>query len=125
MAKPLEGIDASLKGAAKVIDAEYRLPYLAHAPMEPLNCTMQAEVADNKATAVKVWVGSQFQTIDQAAIARTLGLAPEKVTLNTMMLAAASAGARCRPRTIWSRPPTCCALDRQRPHRAAQGDVEP
>lgn len=85
VAKPLEGIDASLKGAAKVIDAEYRLPYLAHAPMEPLNCTMQAEVAGNKATAVKVWVGSQFQTIDQAAIARTLGLAPEKVTLNTMM----------------------------------------
>lgn len=87
VAKPLEGgnIESALSGAAKVIDAEYRVPYLAHAPMEPLNCTMHAEVAGNKATAVKVWVGSQFQTIDQGAIARTLGLTPDKVTLNTMM----------------------------------------
>lgn len=87
VAKPLEGgnIDTALSGAAKVIDAEYRVPYLAHAPMEPLNCTMQPEVAGNKVTSVKVWVGSQFQTIDQGAIARTLQLTPEKVTLNTMM----------------------------------------
>jgi isoquinoline 1-oxidoreductase beta subunit len=87
VARALEGgnIDTALSGAAKVIEAEYRVPYLAHAPMEPLNCTMQAEIAANKATAVKVWVGSQFQTIDQAAIARTLGLTPDKVTLNTMM----------------------------------------
>lgn len=87
VAKPLEGgnIDTALSGAAKVIDAEYRVPYLAHAPMEPLNCTMQPEVAGNKVTSVKVWVGSQFQTIDQGAMARTLQLTPEKVTLNTMM----------------------------------------
>lgn len=87
VAKPLEGgsIDSALSGAAKVIEAEYRVPYLAHAPMEPLNCTMQPEVTANKVTAVKVWVGSQFQTIDQAAIARTLQVAPEKVALNTMM----------------------------------------
>ncbi|MCA3188129.1 MAG: xanthine dehydrogenase family protein molybdopterin-binding subunit [Cupriavidus sp.] len=87
VARPLEGgnIDTALSGAAKVIDAEYRVPYLAHAPMEPLNCTMQPEVAGNKVTSVKVWVGSQFQTIDQGAIARTLQLTPEKVTLNTMM----------------------------------------
>nr|WP_315592502.1 xanthine dehydrogenase family protein molybdopterin-binding subunit [uncultured Cupriavidus sp.] len=87
VAKALEGgnIDTALSGAAKVIDAEYRVPYLAHAPMEPLNCTMQPEVAGNKVTAVKVWVGSQFQTVDQGAIARTLQLAPEKVALNTMM----------------------------------------
>ncbi|WP_019448666.1 xanthine dehydrogenase family protein molybdopterin-binding subunit [Cupriavidus sp. BIS7] len=88
VARPLDGggnIDTALSGAAKVIEAEYRVPYLAHAPMEPLNCTMQAEIAGNKPTALKVWVGSQFQTIDQAAMARTLGLTPDKVTLNTMM----------------------------------------
>jgi isoquinoline 1-oxidoreductase beta subunit len=85
VARAADGIDGAMAGAAKVIEAEYRVPYLAHAPMEPLNCTMQPEVSGNKVTAVKVWVGSQFQTIDQGAIARTLQLSPEKVTLNTMM----------------------------------------
>ena len=75
----------AMASAARTIDAEYRFPYLAHAPMEPLNCTLQAEIAGGKAQAVTVWVGSQFQTIDQAAVARVLELAPDKVTLNTMM----------------------------------------
>lgn len=87
VALPFENgaMQQALSGAARVIDAEYRLPYLAHAPMEPLNCTMQAEISGNRATSVKVWVGSQFQTVDQEAIARTLSLPVEKVTLNTMM----------------------------------------
>lgn len=75
----------AMGSAARTIEAEYRFPYLAHAPMEPLNCTLQAEVAGKKATALKVWVGSQFQTVDQAAVARVFGLAPAGVTLNTMM----------------------------------------
>ncbi|WP_029044248.1 xanthine dehydrogenase family protein molybdopterin-binding subunit [Cupriavidus sp. WS] len=75
----------ALAGAARTIDAYYEFPYLAHAPMEPLNCTMQAELSGKTVRSVKVWVGSQFQTVDQAAIARTLGLKPEQVTLSTMM----------------------------------------
>lgn len=71
---------SKLAGAAKKITAVYEFPYLAHAPMEPLNC-----VVDLKADACTVWAGSQFQTIDQGAIARTAGLKPEQVTLNTMM----------------------------------------
>jgi isoquinoline 1-oxidoreductase beta subunit len=78
-------IAAAVNGAAHKIEAEYRFPYLAHAPMEPLNCTLQPEVVGGKVQAVKVWVGSQFQTVDQAAIGRVLGLGPDKVTLNTMM----------------------------------------
>ncbi|MFS8978743.1 xanthine dehydrogenase family protein molybdopterin-binding subunit [Cupriavidus necator] len=78
-------IGAAINGAARKIEADYRFPYLAHAPMEPLNCTLQPEVAGGKVQSVKVWVGSQFQTVDQAAIARTLGLAPDKVVLSTMM----------------------------------------
>jgi len=71
---------AKLAGAPKKISAVYEFPYLAHAPMEPLNC-----VVDLKADSCTVWAGSQFQTIDQGAIAKTAGLKPEQVTLNTMM----------------------------------------
>ncbi|MES2264459.1 MAG: xanthine dehydrogenase family protein molybdopterin-binding subunit [Pseudomonadota bacterium] len=71
---------AKLAGAAKKITAVYEFPYLAHAPMEPLNC-----VIDLKGDTCTVWAGSQFQTLDQMAIARTAGLKPEQVTLNTMM----------------------------------------
>jgi len=71
---------SKLAGAAKKISAVYEFPYLAHAPMEPINCTV-----DLKDDACTLWVGSQFQTIDQAAAAATAGLKPGQVTLNTMM----------------------------------------
>jgi len=75
-----KGDTSKLAGAAKKISAVYEFPYLAHAPMEPLNC-----VVDLKADSCTVWAGSQFQTVDQAAAARTAGLKPEQVTFNTMM----------------------------------------
>ncbi|HEU4457553.1 MAG TPA: xanthine dehydrogenase family protein molybdopterin-binding subunit [Methylibium sp.] len=75
----LRGDVAALSGAAKKISADYEFPFLAHAPMEPLNATF--EVKKDRAT---VWAGSQFQTIDQLAVAETLGLKPEQVTLNTL-----------------------------------------
>jgi isoquinoline 1-oxidoreductase subunit beta len=74
-AKAIEGI-----AAANRIVAEYEFPYLAHAPMEPLNTTIRFD--GNRAEA---WVGSQFQTIDQMAIAEMLGLEPEQVTFHTEM----------------------------------------
>ncbi len=75
----LAGDVSALGGAAKKIVAEYRFPYLAHAPMEPLNATFAL-----KGERATVWAGTQFQTIDQQAIAQTLGLKPEQVTLNTL-----------------------------------------
>ncbi|HEX8785288.1 MAG TPA: molybdopterin cofactor-binding domain-containing protein, partial [Telluria sp.] len=66
--------------ATRTIAAVYEFPYLAHAPMEPINCTV--DLRDDHCT---LWVGSQFQTGDQAAAAATAGLKPEQVTLNTMM----------------------------------------
>ena len=48
--------------------------------MEPLNCTV-----DYRGDGCTVWVGSQFQTLHQAAVAAVLGLKPEQVTFNTMM----------------------------------------
>ncbi len=74
--------DASkaLDGAAKVIDIEYRFPFLAHAPMEPLNATMQL----NEDGTAQIWAGSQFQTVEQATAAAILGLKPEQVAIDTL-----------------------------------------
>ena len=66
--------------AARRIVAEYEFPYLAHTPMEPLNTTVRFD-----GDRAEVWAGSQFQTIDQAAIAEVLGLKPEQVTFHTEM----------------------------------------
>ena len=73
--------DAALAGAARRIDAQYELPYLAHAPMEPLNATVR--IAPD---ACEIWTGTQSQTADQKAAAEILGLAPEKVAIHTMFL---------------------------------------
>jgi isoquinoline 1-oxidoreductase beta subunit len=82
----------ALDGAAKTIDIEYRFPFLAHAPMEPLNATMQ--IKDDGSA--EIWAGSQFQTIEQATAAAILGLKPEQVSINTLW-AGGSFGRRATP----------------------------
>lgn len=67
--------------ASKNLEVDYELPYLAHAPMEPLNC-----VVDLRADSCEIWAGSQFQTVDQGAAAATVGLPVEKVKLHTTFL---------------------------------------
>lgn len=71
-------VAAGLKKAANVIDAEYSFPYLAHAPMEPLNCTVKIGTDQ-----CEVWVGTQSPLLHQAEIAAFLGLKPEQVLLHT------------------------------------------
>jgi isoquinoline 1-oxidoreductase beta subunit len=66
--------------AANRIEAEFEFPYLAHAPMEPLNTTVRFD-----GDRAEAWAGSQFQTFDQMAIAQILGLKPEQVTFHTEM----------------------------------------
>jgi isoquinoline 1-oxidoreductase beta subunit len=71
--------------------AEYQFPYLAHSPMEPLNTTVRFD-----GDRAEVWAGSQFQTVDQAAIAEVLGLQPAQVTFHTEM-AGGGFGRRATP----------------------------
>jgi isoquinoline 1-oxidoreductase beta subunit len=73
--------EAALKNSAKVITAEYDVPYLAHAMMEPLNC-----VVDLRADSCELWTGTQFETVDRLNAAKTAGLPPEKVKINTTLL---------------------------------------
>jgi isoquinoline 1-oxidoreductase beta subunit len=60
------------------IVADFSFPYLAHTPMEPLNTTIRFD-----GDRAEAWVPSQFQTMDQIAIAEVLGLKPEQVTFHT------------------------------------------
>jgi len=64
--------------AADRIVADFSFPYLAHTPMEPLNTTIRFD-----GDRAEAWVPSQFQTMDQIAIAEVLGLKPEQVTFHT------------------------------------------
>ena len=59
--------------------AEFDFPYLAHAPMEPLNATVRVD-----GDRAEAWVPSQLPTIDQAAIAEALGIKPEQVAFHTL-----------------------------------------
>jgi isoquinoline 1-oxidoreductase beta subunit len=72
---------AALAGAAKKIDAVYEAPFLAHATMEPQNCT-----ADVRADRCDVWAPTQFQTMAQGAAAKICGLKPEAVFIHTTFL---------------------------------------
>lgn len=85
--------DKALGNAARVIEAEFVFPYLAHAAMEPLNCVMRLD-----ANGCEVWNGEQFQTVDQATLAAILGLKPEQVKLN-MLYAGGSFGRRANPQS--------------------------
>ena len=71
--------DGALAKADKVVEATYIFPYLAHAPMEPMNCVLQFK--DGKAT---LWTGSQLQTVDQGVTAAIFGIKPEDVVINTL-----------------------------------------
>ena len=63
------------------VDAVYQVPFLAHAPMEPLNFTVHVTPG-----ACEMWGGSQVQATAQAAAAKTLGIPQEKVTFHNFML---------------------------------------
>ena len=73
--------EAALATAARRVSAQYDMPYLAHAPMEPLNCLV-ALGPDR----CEIWTGTQFQTVDQANAARAAGLKPEQVAIHTLFL---------------------------------------
>jgi len=73
--------DEALEKAPKKLEAEYEVPYLAHACMEPLNCTV-----DFRGDRAEIWTGTQMQTGDRNAAARILGLEPEQVKLRTTYL---------------------------------------
>lgn len=81
------------KKAHKSVSAEYELPYLAHAAMEPLNV-----VVDLKPDHCTIWTGTQMQTMDAMMAAKTAGLKPEQVEIHTTFLGGGF-GRRANPRS--------------------------
>jgi isoquinoline 1-oxidoreductase subunit beta len=73
--------ETALASAVKTLEAVYEVPYLAHAPMEPLNA-----VAHVKADSCEVWTGTQYQSMDQRVAAALTGLRPEQVRIHTTLL---------------------------------------
>ncbi|MFN3210364.1 MAG: molybdopterin cofactor-binding domain-containing protein [Roseovarius sp.] len=77
-AEPTGDAAAMLAQADKVIEAEYMFPYLAHAPMEPLDMTVLYD-----GNSVQFWGGSQIQTLDHGMAAKVLGLEMGQVRIHT------------------------------------------
>ena len=74
-------VDAGFKGAARTIEATYQAPYLAHACMEPMNCTAQV-----RGDACEIWAPTQNPQGIERAAAKLTGLPVEAITVHVTYL---------------------------------------
>ena len=74
-------VERAMASAATTVEAVYQVPFLAHATMEPMNCTVEL-----RKDSCEVWVGTQVLSRAQAAAAQTAGLPLEKVTVHNHLL---------------------------------------
>ncbi|MFN2563584.1 MAG: molybdopterin cofactor-binding domain-containing protein, partial [Gemmatimonadaceae bacterium] len=81
VAKRVGDVEAAMAGANRTVRATYEAPYLAHATMEPMNCTAWAQRGR-----CEIWVPTQNPQGTQAAAARLTGLSPEAVTVHVTYL---------------------------------------
>jgi CO/xanthine dehydrogenase Mo-binding subunit len=72
---------AVVAGAARKVQAVYEQPFLAHATMEPMNCTVQMTP-----DGCDIWVGTQVPGLTQAAVAKLTGLEPAQVRIRNHLL---------------------------------------
>lgn len=75
---------AAFASSAKTLEAEYRVPFLAHAPMEPINCT--ASFKDGKC---EIWTSTQVPLMARSAAAGAIGLDADDVIVHHPMLGGA------------------------------------
>ncbi len=73
--------NVGMVGVAKAIESQYEAPYLAHACMEPMNCTAWV-----KRDGVEIWAGTQSQGPSQGILGQVASVDPGKVKVNTMFL---------------------------------------
>lgn len=76
--------EAAIEKAKTKLSAIYQSPFLSHAPLEPLNCTLHI-----RADGAELWVGTQVPVRAQKAVADAIGLAPEKVVVHNQLMGGA------------------------------------
>ena len=81
VAQNIGDVDKAMAAAATRIEANYQVPFLAHATMEPMNCTVHV-----RSDGCEIWVGSQALARAQASAAKLLGIPPEKVIVHNHLL---------------------------------------
>lgn len=84
LANEVGDIEQALRNAAKKVEAEYELPFLAHAALEPMSC-----VAQVRADAVELWVGTQVPVRAQQAAAQAANRPPEQVVIHNQWIGGA------------------------------------
>jgi isoquinoline 1-oxidoreductase beta subunit len=81
VAQNLGDVDGAIASAATKVEATYQVPFLAHATMEPMNCTVHVRKGG-----CEVWVGNQVLGRAQAAAAKTAGLPLDKVVVHNHLI---------------------------------------
>jgi isoquinoline 1-oxidoreductase subunit beta len=81
VAQNIGDVDKAMAGAVTKVEATYQLPFLAHATMEPMNCTVHLRKDD-----CEIWVGSQAVARVQAAAAKTASLPLDKVVVHNHLI---------------------------------------
>ncbi|MEK1890019.1 MAG: xanthine dehydrogenase family protein molybdopterin-binding subunit [Phyllobacterium sp.] len=81
VAQNIGDVDKAMAGAAMKVEATYQIPFLAHAPMEPMNCTVHWQKDQ-----CEIWIGTQAIARVQAMAAQAAGLPAEKVIVHNHLL---------------------------------------
>ncbi len=81
VAQSVGDADKALASAATRVEATYQVPFLAHATMEPMNCTVHVRKDE-----CEIWIGSQAMARVQATAAKAAGLPPEKVIVHNHLI---------------------------------------
>ncbi|WP_082583146.1 xanthine dehydrogenase family protein molybdopterin-binding subunit [Mesorhizobium sp. Root695] len=84
MARKEGDVEGRLKAASKTVEATYQLPFLAHAPMEPINCVVHV-----RADECEIWVGTQVPTQAQAGAAQVTGFPLNKIIVHNHLIGGA------------------------------------
>jgi isoquinoline 1-oxidoreductase beta subunit len=81
VAQNIGDVDKAMANAATKVEATYQVPFLAHATMEPMNCTVHLRKDE-----CEIWIGSQAVARVQAMAAKAAGLPPEKVIVHNHLI---------------------------------------